>query len=324
MIRMNLRVSDIFFRNFGIYQNKVYLFDFHDVDNFDSSSNFMISNLYSLFTQLGKNLGWPVQDVVITSMNLVIQDNFGESRFPEMIVRFLQSLYAKNYSKALEYLENSKRLLKQHVQKKYNNYQQVNVTDTGVIELESHTLDKYRLASEIIETGRVKTVLDGRCLIGGIGLKLAKEYPDVTIALSNNDSNELDKTKQIAANCMIVNVHFINGHVKDIKLLPTDKYDLTLYYSLFHHLLKTHSIEEILNLVKAQTKKYCLIEVPMQGDHSLNKVMKCSTQQDNFKCLKSPDVFRQYLIMNKFKVNRCVRLDYNSDRLIRYAYLCLV
>ncbi len=323
MIRMNIRVSDIFFRNFGIYQNKLCLFDFHDVDKFESSSNFMIANLYSVFTQLGKNIGWPVLDLTIANLTTVINDKFGESRFPEMIVKFLQSLYSKNYSKSLEYLENSKLLLKQHVQKKYTKYQQVSVSETGSIELESHTLGKYNLALEIIKSKNIKTLLDARCCIGGIGLKLAKEYPNIKVMLSNNDLQELEKTKNIGLNCMIFNVQFIPEHIKDIKPCPNNKYDLVLYYSLFHHLLKTQTIEDILKLVKSQTGKYCIIEVPIIGDSLLNKVMK-SGNQENFGCLKSHDVFRQYLVLNNIMVNKCVRLDYGSEKLIRYAYSCNV
>ena len=55
MVENNVRVSDIYYRNFGIYQNKILLFDYHDIETFESSSNFLITNIYSLFTLLGQN-----------------------------------------------------------------------------------------------------------------------------------------------------------------------------------------------------------------------------------------------------------------------------
>ena len=153
---------------------------------------------------------------------------------------------------------------------------------------------------------------------------MAKEYPNVKVVLSNNDSDELEKTKEIASNCIIFNASFLNEHIKDVKTGPHGKYDLVLCYSVFHHLLKTQPIEELIKLVISHTGKYCVIEVPMIGDALLTKVMRGVIHPENFHCLKSPDVFRQCLVSNKLKVNRCVRLDYGTDSLVRYAYLCVV
>jgi hypothetical protein len=320
MIKVNTRISDIFYRNFGIYQNKLCLFDYHEVDTFESSSNFMISNLYSLFTILGKNLGWPVLDIAITNIAAVVKDNFGESRFPEPIVKFLSLMHSKEYSKSLEFLEMGKKILKRLISKKYTKYQHVTIDEEGSLELSSHTLVKYELAASFIKDKDILTILDARSCIGGIGLKLAQTFPNIKVTLSNSDTDELDKTKKIAGNCMIYNASFLNEHIKDTKL-PA-KYDLVLYYSLFHHLLKTQSIDCIIRMVKSQVSKFCIIEVPMKGDALLEKVMKNSPNTEHFRCLTSPDVFRYNLIINRIKVNKCVKVDYGSNRLIRYAYIC--
>lgn len=324
MLKTNIRLSDIYYRNFGIYQNRLRLFDFHEIDDFSTSSNFLITNLYSLFTALGKVLGWPVADINSTTTAYVISDKFGEGRFPEMFVKLLEMMYNRDYVEAKKQIENAKNLLKRQIPKKYDKYQHVIINENGSLDLSSHTLCKYNITEDIINNSEISTVLDARCCTGGVGLKISQEFPEIKVYLSNIDNEELNKTKKIANNCMIFNAIFLDTHVTDIK--PVNKFDLVLYLSLFHHLLKNYNINELLSIVKSQTGKYCLIEVPMMGDNLLDKVIKTAGRDkaDNFKCLTSPESFRYYLAMNRLQVIKCIRVDYGSKRLIRYAYVCVV
>ena len=324
MIKTNVRISDIFYKNFGIYHNKMYLFDYHEVDNFHSSSNFLITNLYSTFTFLGKNLNWPVLDIGLINLDFVIKDNFGKGRFPDPLSRCLQYMHGKNYSKAVEQIEIAKSYIKKKINRKYTKYQHMNIDENGTLDLFSHTLIKYEIAYNLIKEKVPSTVLDARCCLGGIGLKLAQDFPDLNIHLANPDTDELNKTKQLSTDCMIFNTTFIPDQLSEIKSIRNTKYDLVIYYSLFHHLLKTLPIDEIIRRAKLQIGKYCIIEVPMRGDALLNRVMKLGTTVENFQCLASPDTFRYYLILHRLKVNRCIRINYGDSRLNRYAYVCSI
>lgn len=324
MLKTNIRLSDIYYRNFGIYQNKLCLFDFHEIDDFSTSPNFIMTNLYSLFTALGKVLGWGVCDLTSTNTAHVIADDFGKGRFPEAFVGILQSLYNRQYEDSKMHIQTAKNSLKRQIPKKYDKYQHVSINEQGSLDLSSHTLCKYNITEDIINQGDITTVLDARCCIGGVGLKICQEFPDVKVYLSNVDSTELNKTRKIANSCMIFNSYFLDTCVTDIK--PAVKYDLVLYLSLFHHLLKNYQINELLNIVKVQTGKYCLIEVPVFGDNLLEKVIKSAgrDKKDHFKCLSSPETFRYHLAMNKLQVNKCIRVDYGGKNLIRYAFICSV
>lgn len=324
MIKKNIKISDIFYRNFGIYQGKLYLFDYHEVESFESSSGFLVTNLYSLFTYLGKGLGWPVIDMGPTNTTFVTYDNYGESRFPEVVVKLLQALHSKQYTLALEHLNGTLKLLCEMIPKKFTGYQKINIDENAIIGLSSHTLTKYQLAEEIVKSKNITTVLDSRCNKGGIGLKLAQTYPKLHVSFGSPDMSELSKAKSLANHCMVYNVSFIPSVVKDgiVTISSKQKYDLVLYYSIFHHLLKVYSIKELIEMIKMQATKYCIIEIPILGDSLLDQVMKTTKNVDNFKCLTSPETFRYYLILYGLKVNKCIRVNYDKKRLIRYAYVC--
>ena len=323
MIKTNIRISDIFYRNFGIHQGKLFLFDFHEVDSFQSSPNFLITNLYSTFTFLGKNVGWPILDIGLINIDFVIKDNFGKNRFPDPIVKFLQTMHLRDYSKSLEHISVAQVYLKNKIKRKFTKYQQVIIDENGFVNLSSHTLSKYNLAKNIIKEKKILTVFDARCCSGGIGLKIAQKFPNLFVSIGNSDQNELNKVKQMANDCMIFNVSVVSEQLIGIKS-KQQKYDLVLCYSLFHHLLKTVKIDEILRIIKLHMSKYCIIELPIKGDALLNRVMKIASTPENFECLASPEIARYYLVINKLKVDKCVKIDYNDDRLNRYAYICSI
>lgn len=94
MFKNQVKIADIYFKNFGIYENKVYLFDFHNVEDFKhSSSNFLITNLYCLFIRLGHDyLGWNVPDIQIITSTKIIADNYGRDKFPPQFYKVLKYL----------------------------------------------------------------------------------------------------------------------------------------------------------------------------------------------------------------------------------------
>jgi len=94
MLEYNIRISDIYYKNFGSYRNKLVLFDYHEVDSFTGTpSNFLITNLYTNFTQLGHELHWSVKEASLFHWNDVVSDSFGQKSFP---VQFYQLLAGIN------------------------------------------------------------------------------------------------------------------------------------------------------------------------------------------------------------------------------------
>lgn len=323
MIKTNIKIADIFHRNFGIYEGKLCLFDFHEVDTFQSSPNFMITNLYSTMTFLGKNVGWRVLEIGLINIDFVTKDKFGKNRFPDSLVEFLESMYARDYSKVLEKLESCRTYLRKKIQEKITKYQNITINDQGKLNLKSNALYKYQLARQITKDRKIRSVLDARCSYGGIGLKIAQEFPKIPVSLSNANSKELNEAKKTANNCMIYNVSFMETKLNE-NMAKNIKYDLCLYYSVVHHLLKNLDINKIIEIVKAQTSKYCVIEFPIKGDKLLTRVMKSSQNKENFECLKSLETIRYHLIMNKLKVEQCVKINYDDDQLNRFAFVCSI
>jgi hypothetical protein len=328
MIVLNVRLSDIYYRNFGLYKNHLCLFDYHEIDTFDFSSNFLTNNLYSLFILLGKNVGWH-QNLQIPS-RITFSDDHEKYNLPNVIVELLKSFSTRDHtgthshvsSLILESIKNARAYLKKQIPCKYDNYQLFTINDEGVIDLTSHTLSKYQIVENLIKDKNVKTILDARCYVGGIGLKLAQEFPELQIHLNNETVDELEKAQKNAKSCMLFNVAFTAVPVQMIRPHRLQKYDVTMYYSTFHHLLKTMTIDEIILIVRSQTQKYCIIETPIMGDSLLDKIMKQPGRVENFRCLASPETFRYHLIMNQLKVNKCIKLNYENNNLIRYAYIC--
>jgi hypothetical protein len=323
MIKYNVRISDIFFKNFGIYKNNVVLFDFHDVDTFTTASpNFMITNLYSLFIQLGDKIGWNVSNILITNIHSVIFEQFGENMFPLAFSQLLHSLYNRNFAKAIICIRQAIEILEKDIKGQYIAYQQVDVNNNGMIDLKSHTFNKYKLAMDIIQKNGYQSVLEARSCVGGIGLKIAKDVPHLAVDMCNVHQNELDQSQKIANHCLIFNINVINSHIT--QFTPTKKYDLVMYYSLIHHLLKTMTIVQIIDMIKTQMGKCCIIEVPILdlGDYLLSNVIHHSIVKENFSCIESIQTFRKHLIDGGLKVEKCVYIDYDDPKLNRYGFIC--
>ena len=348
MLEKNIRLSDIYYRNFGIHKNQICLFDFHEIDSFDISSNFMENNLYSLFVTLGKNVGWHQSENITVRMNFMTDYNDGRDEYhiPCEAITFLRSLSAKDNQLSLKHLDDLLIFLTKKIHQKYTDidfratnskivnlklpilpsktfnsdmmrfeYQSMIINDNSIIELQSHTKFKYSLIEDLICAKKITTMLDTRYCIG---LKVAQIFPEIHVYL--NDSGIFcEKAKKIANDCMIYNLSFTK---KQFHESVSKKYELTIYFSLIHHLLQSMRIEEIIAIIHMQTQKYCVIEVPIIGDVLLADVIQQTGRAENYKCLSSPIIFRSYLITNHLRVNKLIRINYGNDNLIRYAFIC--
>jgi hypothetical protein len=107
MIKSEIKIPDIYHRNFGLYENKLYLYDFHNVEKFTrGSANFMISNLFSLFyvnNIIYKKSKCNIETKITTQFVQTTQ--FGKNILPKRQYELLQHLYDNNLRSALEKIE---------------------------------------------------------------------------------------------------------------------------------------------------------------------------------------------------------------------------
>lgn len=159
--------------------------------------------------------------------------------------------------------------------KQYTNYQMIDVVN-GELHLKTHTFAKYDVVCNNVfkqsDADSIRTVLDAGCSLGGIGLKIATLNGIYNVMLNNVTISELDTAKEIANLCNITNVEFSSDNILNLNT----NYDLTLYFALIHHLLRTKDITDILQIINDQTNLYTVIEIPLRGDASLHNIVEVS------------------------------------------------
>lgn len=317
MVEHNIRIADIYYRNFGIYQNKIVLFDYHDIENFDSSSNFLITNLYSLFTQLGQRMGWDVQDTVISHWNDIVINQFGINRFPPSLVDLLVAFHSKDHDRILTCLDETGNYLKSLIKQKFTTYRMLRMDNDDLITID-YPNKPYRIIFDLIQILHLNSVLDIQSTATGVGLKLAQDFPNILVTLGCATNEEISDTRNIISNCSVYNASVISGSMVDFKPTNGDRYDLVLYHSVILDLKK---ISNLFQSIRNQVGRYFVLEVPIKGDAQLNKIIKTQTKK-TYECLLSPYKFRTYMCANGIKVNRCYHIDYGSRQIKRFLFIC--
>lgn len=215
-------------------------------------------------------------------------------------------------------------MIDQSKSKKYNDYQIIDVIN-GVIHLKNHTLEKYVTVIKNVfnqpNSNNIKTVLDAGCALGGIGLKIATINGIEKVTLNNVTKSELNTSKEIAKLCNISNIEFSDDNIFNIK----DNYDLTMYFALIHHLSRVKDITNILQMIRDQTNLYTVIEIPIKGDVLLDKIVEASKIENpwinRYKVLSSVNELSEQ-IETIFDVLSIYKIEYGSDDLNRYAFVC--
>lgn len=276
MIKTNIRFSDIYYKNFGVYQNKILLFDYHDIEDFSGSSNFLITNLYSLFTLLGQSIGWRVVSTSINHWDEITNDNFGKSRFPMPLYELLVSLHNRDMSQINTALEGVNRYFVENIKSKVLSYHSLVVNSEGIINIE-YPYDTYLFIFNYVKKCGVNTIVDLYPTDCGLGLKLAQDFPNVTVSLGCCDGVEIADTKYIISNSLIYNTKIIDNK-------PIGKYDLTIFT------VHSDRLPNLQRIIKTQLSTHFLIEMTPEKSH-----MICET----------PTLFRTYLCECGTKVNRC-------------------
>jgi len=282
MLINDKRISDIYFKNWGIVKGKILLFDYNEVDTFSKSHNscFLISNLYSIFCKFSKNcnLNWKILNFSNDHINTadIIKDNFGKGRFDVNFSLLLNMLYNKSYydvqivvTKCINYV---KKLLYSH-----NNI----VVDKKIYDIfkSSHITEKNTLY--IYQHNNVLLPL---------------------LDIMNNISITLNSAHICQSYSDIPYIKKINKPFDKVD----GKWDICIYQNSFNELLQKYDIVDICNTIKKNTNN-CLY-----FDISLNKNIKTKIN-NNMNILDDIDIFRYTLYKNGIEIIYIYNID-NKDR----------
>lgn len=316
-IELGFKPTDVYHRNYGLLHGKVYMYDLHDFAALDSDNTLNVRNLFCLFDKLFNN------NMSVLHGNRCIKDFIKNGGAKNLIsntyVKYLDGLIKNDYANIQSRLDAVLYDLDNGFDNLHLNYQHLRVVDTH-LEIFGHTKEKYLLAKKVIDSDpSISSVLDAGCSIGGIGSKIAQKYPNTKVMLNNITKNELETAKKIVKDSNLSNVDTSDTNLFDIN----KKYDLTMYFAILHHIFRFHTPEKVIDMVRRQTNKYAVIEVPLKGDALLAKLLNHSNHWgNNFFILDSVESFTMFLSKNNLKVLESNKIIYpNSPDLNRYYFI---
>jgi 2-polyprenyl-3-methyl-5-hydroxy-6-metoxy-1,4-benzoquinol methylase len=326
-IEFGIKVKDSCHKNFGYHLGKIRLFDIHDFDELDTKDNSLNVLVFcNLFHLMKFNC-----EIPNITYGKIIENNYYEEILGELYSSYLKTLNNNNFIALKEIEDQVVSELSNEIRHEYKNYQTISINSSGTISLYESTLEKYNVCNKlftyIISSGEdpmtIKSILDAGCSIGGIGLKLAQLYPHLTVTLNNMTQSELEIATTISQHTAVFN---INKNGKNLIAL-SESYDITLYFSILHHMLKHHSLDEVMSMVRSQTKKYSVIEIPLKGDALLTHLAqdKPEVWNDTFTVFDNVDTFCNFLQGIKFKIIDQGKMNYQgSNDLNRWYFLVKV
>lgn len=271
VIRHNLPLADLFYRNFGWLDGKVVLFDFHDAS---VCRSWLFETVKRSFDEakIADTLGFVSTSVLELGQEEVQQDNVSKQS--------TVSFPAANVPAAGMSL---------------CSYQKLRVNaNTGELEFDSHTKLKSDLAKANLRDG--DSVLDMGCNIGGVGFSLLMTGKPQSVTLCEMNETDLASAKSLHQRFNLARLErsptkFIRADVLHHLATTDGSYDLVLSFSLFHHLLSHQPLNELLLLIKKRCRRDLVVEVPLFGDVLLQNVMSKSPHPSRFNCLASPEAF---------------------------------
>lgn len=314
LLTNQIKITDIYCKNFGIYENDVYIYDYHDYDFFYSGDKYYISHIAHIFglyynISLFENMNFDVETFK--------KNEFGKGKLQPNICDMLEMLYNYDFDNAIQILENIIASIESNVKSKYKNYQYINIDGQGQLSLYKHTLNKFAIVKKLLNNIDYPfTLIDYGCCLGGIGCSVAQMYPKSQITLNNITQNELIVCNDIVKKCLLMNVVIENKNIVD----DNNSYDICLYFAILHHILKNKTMDEIIQILMIQVKKYCVIELPFGDDALLKMVINdmAIDYKESFYYLETLEIFKEK-IEKYFRVIDIVKIDYESDNLNRYA-----
>lgn len=318
MLLSMYRLTDIYFRNFGIYQNKIVIYDYHDYKDFFEKDYTYIVHLVQTFNlYYNKN----IYKKINLDIEEIIQDDFCKNHFDfnPSLSDFFKNLYNWNFDKAIKHIDTMVEDFSDALVYDIYDYQKISIDRNGIISLHIHTLDKFNLLKSILPYLPEKfSVIDCGCSIGGIGGKIAQLYPKSNIVLNNITKNELDTAKSMFSKLCLNNIVY-----DDTNIMSYDKvHDVTLFYALLHHLLRDMTFNELIEKIYKMTNIYSVIELPFYGDVLLAKVVKHGNlkYENTYKYLENTNNFMSE-ISKYFEIIDSKKIDYGTDDLNRYGFV---
>lgn len=319
-VSLGFKPTDAYHRNYGLLDDKVYMFDLHDFAELDADNTLNVRNLFCLFDKLFNNSMTVIQGG--RCIKDFIKNGGAKNLIGKKYVRYLEKLIMNDYENITPYLNAVVDDLNRGFGLIQINYQHLRVFDSK-LEVFGHTKAKYLLAKKVFEIDdSIGSVLDAGCSIGGIGASIAQKYPNTTVLLNNITKVELDVAKKLVEDCKLT-----NATTSDADLFTIDKkFDLTLYFAILHHIFRFHTPEKVIDMVRRQTNKYAVIEIPLKGDALLENLLNHSNHwNNNFYILDSVDSFATFLKSNGLEVIESNKIVYpNSPDLNRYYFITKV
>lgn len=195
----------------------------------------------------------------------------------------------------------------------WTTYQKFEFSDQAqVVPLET-TLTKVQLAQSYLQPKW--SVMDVGCCVGAIGLALKGQSK---VTLVNCDAKELGMAKQVATQACATRFHeveFLQTNAFDV----STQADLTLYFAVLHHMLRSKGIQSCLETIAKQTNRIAIVEVPL-GDDALLQMVRDSGTHD---CLKSVETFSSSVRdSGLFEIVHDTSITYNkSVDLVRHVFV---
>ena len=251
--------------------------------------------------------------------NVLVKAEFGKNHLPDKYSELLLNLFNNEISSSLILIDNIISELNNANRLAVNTYQNYHIGNFGEIVLSGSTFSKYKFFTHLIRYIKQDFhLIDFGCSYGGIGLKIAQNFPASKVALNNINDTELANCDSMKNKLCLLNV---NVTKKDV-LYDNNSYDITLYFALVHHLLKTVTFVELVNLIKSQTRKFAIVEFPLIGDHLLEQVMKTSKTEygQTYRNMENLDILTEKL-KSDFKIIKVEKIDYNNNNLLRYGFI---
>ena len=316
LLSTKIKLTDLFHKNFGIYENDVYIYDYHDYDYFYSEDKYYIchiAHLFNMYYQKDLFLGKQFDTETLKNME------FGKNVLPENITNLLTSLYDCKFDLAIENIDVCIAEFENQNKCSYSDYQYIDVDESGKLHLKKHTLEKFLVVKRaLLHMPDTFTLIDYGCSLGGIGSSVAQLYPKSKIFLNNITKNELEVCKKISSESLLINVEVCDKNI----VTDESSYDICLYFAILHHILKNLTFDEIINMLLRQVKQYAIIELPFANDVLLQMVMKNGSlnYEKSFAYLETLDKFKQE-ISKYFKIIDIIKIDYETNDLNRYAFI---
>jgi 2-polyprenyl-3-methyl-5-hydroxy-6-metoxy-1,4-benzoquinol methylase len=320
MLLCKVTVVDLYYKNFGMYKNDIFIYDFHETKSIYSKDNYYIIHLFNIFNIYFNKASKKINH----SLNDIINHNFFNTITDNCVYSLLLNLNNECFDNAINDILSIQFLLKNNSGKHFNNYQNLSIGENFTVQLHDHTLEKFNyfyflLENKFINQHENLFILDAGCSIGGIGLKIAQLYPNFTVLLNNINNDEINICSQNIDDLCMTNISIYSDNLKSLD----KQFDCTLYFAILHHLLKFEDkFDNIVDMIKYQTKHYTIIEVPLIGDALLNNIINNSNvnYHDTFRYLENKDLFLEKFIPF-FDIIMCEKIIYGNGDLNRYVFI---